>query len=127
MNPAKISFFRLLGLLLIACLVGTVHAQTQTPEDIALERIQAALAEGTTELDLSDMDLTTLPPEIGQLTNLTWLDLSENQLPALPPEIGQLTNLTHLNLSGNPLTDPLPDVIDGGVAAILAYYRNQGD
>jgi Leucine-rich repeat (LRR) protein len=37
---------------------------------------------------------TALPPEIGNLTNLTVLYLSGNQLTALPPEIGNLTNLT---------------------------------
>jgi hypothetical protein len=40
-----------------------------------------------------------LPPEIIQLTSLTWLDLSGNQLTAVPPEIGQLTNLELLDLS----------------------------
>ena len=33
-----------------------------------------------------------MPLEIGQLTHLTRLDLSGNQLTSLPPEIGQLTN-----------------------------------
>ena len=35
--------------------------------------------------------LTTLPPEIGQLSSLTQLDLFNNQLSSLPPEIGQLS------------------------------------
>ncbi|MEA1863648.1 MAG: leucine-rich repeat domain-containing protein [Euryarchaeota archaeon] len=48
--------------------------------------------------------LTTLPPEIGKLTNLTWLNLHDNQLTTLPPEIGKLTNLTWLNLHDNQLT-----------------------
>ncbi|MBN2006926.1 MAG: leucine-rich repeat domain-containing protein [Anaerolineae bacterium] len=47
--------------------------------------------------------LTTLPSEIGQLTNLRSLDLSLNQISTLPPEIGYLTNLQYLNLSGDPL------------------------
>ena len=37
--------------------------------------------------------LTTLPPEIGQLTALTTLT-STQPLTTLPPEIGQLTALT---------------------------------
>ncbi len=32
--------------------------------------------------------LTALPPEIGQLTNLQTLYLGDNQLTTLPPEIG---------------------------------------
>ena len=43
--------------------------------------------------DLSDRGLTTLPPEIGQLTSLQTLTLDHNQLAALPPEITQLTSL----------------------------------
>ena len=45
---------------------------------------------------LSGNQLTTLPPEIGQLTALTRLNLFDNQLTTLPPEIGQLTALTEL-------------------------------
>ncbi len=69
-----------------------------------LKLIEQSAKAGTTSLDLSDSELTELPPEIGQLTHLTELDLSYNQLTALPPEIGQLTNLTTLHLANNQLT-----------------------
>ncbi len=62
------------------------------------ELIDEAAVEGWTELDLSDQELTKLPPQIGQLSSLTSLDLSGNKLTAVPPEIGQLTNLASLNL-----------------------------
>jgi len=51
------------------------------------------------------IQLTTLPPEVGKLTNLTSLYLDGNRLTSLPPEIGQLTTLTGLYLWGNPITD----------------------
>ena len=51
---------------------------------------------GATELDLSNLGLTSLPPEIGQLTALTRLFAYENQLVTLPPEIGQLAELQEL-------------------------------
>ena len=50
-----------------------------------LKLIEQAAREGRAELDLSFNQLTTLPPEITKLTNLTSLDLSGNQL-TIPPE-----------------------------------------
>ena len=54
--------------------------------------------------------LTSLPPEIGKLTNLTILDLHNNRLTSLPPEIGKLTNLTTLDLNTNELTSLPPEI-----------------
>ena len=54
----------------------------------------------------------SIPPEIGNLTNLTWLDLGNNGLTgSIPPEIGNLTNLTHLNLRYNQLNGEIPESI----------------
>ncbi len=63
-----------------------------------------------TELDLGDNQLSVLPPEIGQLTRLEWLSLDNNQLSELPPEIGQLTNLTELDLRSNQLSVLPPEI-----------------
>ncbi len=84
----------------------------QKAYDEALQRIQACLQQGKkgTRLDLSGLGLTTLPPEIGQLTALTRLDLYNNHLSALPPEIGKLTALTQLNLERNRLTSLPPEI-----------------
>ncbi len=62
------------------------------------------------ELDLSNQQLTQLPPEIGNLTNLLGFSLQGNQLTRLPLEIGNLTKLTHVSLSDNQLTS-LPSTI----------------
>jgi len=56
------------------------------------------------EKRLFDNQLTQLPPEIGQLTQLQELDLRNNKLTQLPPEIGQLTQLRELHLNGNQIT-----------------------
>ena len=77
----------------------------------ALDRIQKAKDTSETELDLSGLGLTSLPPEIGQLTNLRELNLSANRLTSLPPETGQLVNLKELDLGFNCLRVVLPFVV----------------
>ncbi len=75
--------------------------------------------EETTEIDLSGESVFNLgelsgiiPPEIGNLTNLTSLSLYHNQLTGeIPPEIGNLTNLTTLRLNNNQLTGEIPPEI----------------
>ena len=50
-----------------------------------------------------------IPPELGNLSNLTALYLSDNQLSGeIPPELGNLSNLTELHLSSNQLTGWIP-------------------
>ena len=46
-------------------------------------------------------NISVVPPEISQLTNLTTLVLQDNNISVVPPEISQLTNLTILDLSYN--------------------------
>jgi internalin A len=72
--------------------------------------IAQAAAEQWEELDLSCMNLSELPPEIGTLHNLAGLDLCINQLTTLPEVIGELHNLRGLKIRGNHLT-ALPEVI----------------
>ena len=63
--------------------------------------IAKAREDGATTLDLTGQGLGTLPPEIGNLTNLRSLVLSFNDLTVLPAEIGNLTNLVNLYLNNN--------------------------
>ena len=67
----------------------------------------------TTSINLYSQGLTgSIPPEIGNLTNLTDLRLYNNQLLGeIPPEIGNLTNLTRLDLNWNQLTGKIPSEI----------------
>jgi Leucine-rich repeat (LRR) protein len=62
-------------------------------------------------------DVGELPPEIGNLQNLRELDLSDGLIDSLPAEIGNLTQLTKLYLSRTPLLESLPADI-GKLAAL---------
>jgi len=90
-------------------IILTVH---NTPTEVTLWGVVYSV-EDTDSLDLSESGLTgSIPPEIGNLTNLNSLNLGENQLTgSIPPEIGNLTNLTYLDLGGNQLTGEIPSEI----------------
>ena len=122
----------LLGVLLLVTLSGrTVRAQVAEADSLALVALYNATdganwADNTnwlttpvsqwfgvtvdgdrvTELNLTGNQLTgSIPPELGNLANLTRLILFLNQLTgAIPVELGSLTNLTDLSLEINQLT-----------------------
>ena len=73
-----------------------------------------------TELDLSYNLLTNLSHEIENLNNLNYLFLNNNKLNSLSPEIGKLSNLKWLYLSSNNLTN-LPEEIS---SLTNLYYLN---
>ncbi|NOZ45598.1 MAG: leucine-rich repeat domain-containing protein [Chlorobi bacterium] len=66
--------------------------------------------EKTTKLDLSNKDITLIPPEIGNLINLEHLDLSYNNIQQLPKEIGKLKKLKTLLLLRNELEELPPEL-----------------
>ena len=54
----------------------------------------------------------SIPRELGNLSNLTWLSLSVNQLSgSIPPEIGNIDSLLWLDLSNNQLNGAIPPEI----------------
>lgn len=104
---------RLLVVLTLFWLMNNlVSAQdvTSSPYEIALERIAEADARGELVLNLANMGLSEIPPEIGNLTNLQTLYSWGNDLTGLPSEIGNLSNLRWLYLSNNNLTSVAPEI-----------------
>jgi len=102
--------------------------QAQAAYEEALSKIEACRRQGKagTDLNLSRMGLTQLPPEISQLTALTVLSLSNNQLSTLPPEIGQLTALTVLFLQDNQLSTLPPEIGQLTALTELFLHGNPG-
>jgi hypothetical protein len=88
----------------------------EAPENERANRVEAKIIillcrkNNYSSLNLTGLDLTTLPEAIGNLTQLTSLDLSDNRLITLPEAVVNLTQLTRLNLSDNQLTT-LPEAI----------------
>nr|WP_230968240.1 COR domain-containing protein [Nostoc sp. WHI] len=90
-----------------------------------MQIIEQAAKEKATELDLSNNQLSSLPPEFSQLSNLTTLYLDNNQLSSLPPEISQLSNLTELYLDNNQLSSLPPEISQLSNLTTLYLHNNQ--
>jgi Leucine-rich repeat (LRR) protein len=116
-----------LSLFLCLMLVGLVSAQENEPSpyEIALQRIEEARVSRATSLDLRELGLRELPPEIGSLSELTLLSLNINELSILPPEIGNLTNLQTLDLQVNRLSSLPPEIGNLTNLRQLFAYSNQ--
>jgi len=70
-------------------------------------------------VDLSDNELEALPSSIGDLSNIRELEVKSNRLRNLPESLGNLTKMTDLNLSGNQL-ETLPSTI-GNLSCLLCF------
>src|SRR3954452_24981530 len=79
--------------------------------DEAHRRIQEAMDSGEPVLDLSNLGLTELPPQVADLA-LTELQLDGNRIAELPTWLGELTDLTAVSLTNCRLTT-VPDQLVG--------------
>lgn len=103
----------------------------------AEQLIRRAFHERATELDLSNLGLTELPEEIGQLIELKVLNLGydwtdsrkdkkkKNKLTVLPECLSQLTQLQSLNLSYNLLVTIPKEISHFAQLQILDLSNNQ--
>ena len=62
----------------------------------------------------------TIPPELGNLTNLTNLSLNDNRLTGeMPSELGNLEYLNWLSFGGNQLTGCVPARLEGRLSQLM--------
>jgi hypothetical protein len=106
------------------------------PFNVARRKVEAAAAGHvskpefleimrTGRCDLSNRELTALPPDIGQLTNLRELGLDGNRLTALPLELADLlSGGLKLGLAGNPLQGAVFELYGQGPQALTSYLRS---
>jgi len=71
----------------------------------ALKRIAEAKAKGSKKLDLLNLELSHIPIELFEMSQLEYLELSNNQLTELSAEIGQFQKLKWLYISSNKLAE----------------------
>ena len=88
----------------------TVYIQNNTTTELnivecRLQTLPPSIGDlkGLKQLDLSFDSLMYLPDSIGELKKLEWLMLTDNKLKKLPDSIGNLTKLKKLELGSNNL------------------------
>lgn len=104
--------------------IATKPKENYEDRQEAKKRILKCYWNNNTNLYLQNLNLTTLPDCIGNLSNLTYMTVRYNRLSSLPDSIGSLPNLTHLNLACNEFTK-MPDNIPTRLkeCVILEYRR----
>jgi hypothetical protein len=94
-------------------------------EDDAETRIKAALDNHAVGLDLSDLELTSVPESFAMLRSLQTLSICRTPLASLPETIGNLTDLKELYIYDNQLTS-LPESIGNLInLETISAGRNQ--
>ena len=105
---------KLLLFFIFNCLLLSISFAQDCVEGEEVELWGSCYSLDITSLNKSFNDLTgSIPPEIGQLTNLQLLNLSFNDLSGiLPEELWNLENLEALNLSNNNLSGEISSNIE---------------
>ena len=91
----------------------------------AAEKMLQVYMENSAELDLSGLDLDSLPPQIGELKALQQLNLSSTGLTFLPIEITQLKMLSHLDLAFNHFTEFPEEILQLSALQYLNLCHNK--
>jgi len=83
-----------------------------------IESLETILATSNqiTEIDVSGLE---------RLPKLANLDLSNNNIQSVPPELGKITTLKSLQLEGNSFRNPRHAILTKGTAHLLEYLRDR--
>ncbi|CAK4126271.1 unnamed protein product [Aphanomyces euteiches] len=107
------------------CVLDTLFLgfnQLNTINEASLLRAQNHL----TILDLRDNKLTALSEKVCLLHQLKTLDLTNNDLSDLPPGLGYLPKLNHILTDGNSMRSIRRTVLSGGSEPLKKYLRTRG-
>jgi len=63
--------------------------------------------------------------KLAQLPNLAILDLQNNAIQSVPPQLGNLTQLRQVQLEGNLFRVPRAAILSQGFGALMAYLRDR--
>lgn len=70
-------------------------------------------------------DIDASESGLAKLKRLATLDLSNNNLKSVPPILGNMTQITALLLHGNSFRAPRHQILESGTASILCYLRDR--
>jgi len=101
--------------------VESAETKERESRTLAMEIIIEARRNRSTGLLLQELGLSSLPAQIGELTDLTDLNLDRNQLTTLPREIANLASLTTLDLTASTQLTHSPELLD-----ILSELETKG-
>jgi len=63
--------------------------------------------------------------KLSNLSKLAILDLQNNAIQTVPPELGNLTQIRTLQLEGNLFRMPRAAILVQGTGAVMAYLRDR--
>eukprot|EP00096_Caligus_rogercresseyi_P008957 TRINITY_DN2947_c0_g1_i1.p1 TRINITY_DN2947_c0_g1~~TRINITY_DN2947_c0_g1_i1.p1 ORF type:complete len:639 (-),score=176.94 TRINITY_DN2947_c0_g1_i1:1306-3222(-) len=77
-------------------------------------------------LILSENKLAEIPVEsLSRLKRLATLDISYNEISSVPPQLGNVRQIIHLQLAGNTFRVPRAEIIAKGTPTIMSYLRGR--
>lgn len=133
----------LAGLLALTSLVATENGITELPRlpvngrlatvQLGYNRLDSIVMENImgchlslSELHLNNNKISSVPREIGMLSQVKVLDISNNEITELPASLGYLIHLHRIVLDGNPIRSIRRSLLGRSTDELKAYLRTRG-